>query len=137
MLIRLHALLLGAVLGAATLHAQAAPAASRPDTSVHTTVEAMKGELKRLAAAQSLHFSRHKTFATNLTPSRTAQSPLYIVTIAVPAPTGWSALATAVADTSVHCGIYDGTAASPNGAVVQAKTPACWRVRSDGSMGNP
>lgn len=98
----------------------------KPDTSAAASMDAMKAQLRTMAAAQAQHFARHKKYATNLTPTRTALTPRYVIQISAATTGGWSAVTTAVSDSTLHCGIYEGSVASPNAAVTEAKTPACW-----------
>ncbi len=108
------------------LHAQAPVVVYNPDTTPAATIEAMKSQLRKMAEAQKLHFSRHKKYATNLAPTRRDQLTLYTIQITSATAGGWVAVGTAASDTTLHCGIYEGTASSPNAAVTRPRTPECW-----------
>lgn len=125
--------LVGACLSAGSLAAQSAPRA-KADSTLTTTVAAMKSALSTLVTAQNTHFSRHHVYAPDLTSTPTPQASLYRMRILDPTAKGWSAIATSAADSTVHCGLYIGSAPAPNAAVVAPGTSACWRVRDDGSM---
>lgn len=97
-----------------------------PDTSAATRREVMKAELAKVAVAQASHFARHKQYADNMTPTRASTTSAMVLRITNVSPTGWAAVATSLADTSLHCGIYEGSASPPNAAVTRPRTPRCW-----------
>lgn len=66
--------------------------------------EAMEGDLRRLAAAESSYFHAHKRYTTDKRALSFSESPGVTVTIGTATDTGWSARASSSA-TAVTCSI--------------------------------
>jgi prepilin-type N-terminal cleavage/methylation domain-containing protein len=99
-------------------------------------VASMKSDLRNLAAAEENYAMGNNgayfpaTTVTNAAADSTnapGYAPTTGVTVSILAPVtgGWSATATHVA-TNRSCGIFMGSAAPPNAAVVSASEVGCW-----------
>jgi hypothetical protein len=115
------------------LAAQAVP--PTPADSAHAAlVRTMKDDLRRLVTAQDAYLARHQEYATSLTGSAFAPADGHQVTIVSTGKLGWTGTVTAAQETGLTCGLYVGNGVAPNGAVIQAREPACWRPLPDGSL---
>ena len=93
-------------------------------------VAAMKSDLKNLVTAQESYFSDNSTYGTvaNLTGAGVwAATTGVTAVVSNNTATGFSATAThAGATGTTACGVYVGSAASPNAAVTVEGEVACW-----------
>jgi prepilin-type N-terminal cleavage/methylation domain-containing protein len=106
------------------------------NTKQKAVVASMKSDLRNLVTAQEAFFSDNNTYATATGTVQSATAVAFVpssgnvVTMAAITAGGWNATASnpAVPTTSTPhiCGIYVGTAATPNAAVTNEGAPACW-----------
>jgi prepilin-type N-terminal cleavage/methylation domain-containing protein len=107
------------------------------NTKDKAKIASMKSDLRNLVSAQEGHFADYQTYAaasSNATPCAPAAGTICFAetvgnTLAIGAANaaGFSATITnASLATAKTCGVYVGTAAAPNAAVVQEGAPACW-----------
>ena len=96
-------------------------------------VAAMKSDLKNLVTAQESYFSDFSTYGTvgDLTGANVwAPTTGVVAVVAGNTPTGFSATATHAGVTqgagALGCGVFVGSAASPNAAVTVEGEVACW-----------
>jgi hypothetical protein len=115
------------------LAAQAAPPAAA-DSAHAALVRTMKDDLRRLVKAQDAYLARHQEYATSLPGSEFAPADGHLVTIVSTGTLGWTGTVTAAQEPGLTCGLYVGNGVAPNGAVIQAREPACWRPLPDGSL---
>ncbi|MEO8199472.1 MAG: prepilin-type N-terminal cleavage/methylation domain-containing protein [Gemmatimonadota bacterium] len=105
------------------------------NTKQKAILASMKTDLKNLVTAQEAYFSDNNKYAIASAATQTATAVAYQPTTGnvlagLPASTssGWAATMTnpAVTGTPSTCGVFVGTGAAPNAAVVQEGAPACW-----------
>ena len=112
------------------------------NTKQKAVVASMKSDLRNLVTAQEAFFSDNNDYAGGTTSSAQVNgvggagkvafvpSTGNVLALTYGSAGGWSATVTnpAVPTTSTPntCGIYVGTAAAPNAAVVQEGSPGCW-----------
>ena len=93
-------------------------------------VAAMKSDLKNLVLAEESYFSDYNTYGTAAqvtTAGLWAATTGVVVASANNTATGFSATAThAGATGTTACGVYVGSAASPNAAVANEGEVSCW-----------
>ena len=106
------------------------------NTKQKAVVASMKSDLRNLVTAQEAFFSDNNTYAAGTGTVQTATAVAFVpssgntVTLAAVTAGGWNATASnpAVPTTATphFCGIYVGTAATPNAAVTNEGAPGCW-----------
>jgi prepilin-type N-terminal cleavage/methylation domain-containing protein len=105
------------------------------NTKQKAQVSALKSDLRNLATAQEAYFADFNTYAPAIGATQSAGVAAFSVSPGNSAPTivanatGWSATITNAAlagATPSTCGIYFGTAASPNAAVTVEGAVGCW-----------
>ena len=91
-------------------------------------VSAMKTDLKNLQTQQEIYYADNSyTYTTALAALEATPSDGVTVTIGAANNTGWSATAShAALGTLTTCGVYVGSAASPNAAVTNPGVVLCW-----------
>ncbi len=107
------------------------------NTKKKAIVASMKSDLRNLVTAQEAFFSDNSTYATGINATQTATQVAFTQSSGNAAPVigavtagGWNATITNPAlvagDVPRNCGVYVGTAATPNAAVTQEGAPGCW-----------
>jgi prepilin-type N-terminal cleavage/methylation domain-containing protein len=108
------------------------------NTKQKAVVASMKSDLRNLVTAQEAYFSDNNTYAPAIGAAQAAGVVAFTPSTGnvLAGPTtagtngagGWSATMTnpAVTQAPQTCGIYVGSAAAPNAAVVQEGAPSCW-----------
>ena len=110
------------------------------NTKQKAIVASMKSDLRNLVTAQEAFFSDNNDYAGGTTNAAQVNgtagagkvtfvpSQGNVLVLTYGSAGGWSATETnpAVTGTPNTCGIYIGTAAAPNAAVVQEGSPGCW-----------
>jgi hypothetical protein len=97
----------------------------------------MKSDLRNLVTAQEAFFSDNNTYAAGIAAAQTNVAVAFVQSAGNAVPVianvtagGWSATITnpalAAPDVPTQCGVYIGTAASPNAAVTNEGAPGCW-----------
>ena len=110
------------------------------NTKQKAVIAGMKSDLRNMVNAEEAYFSDYQTYIGVLGATQTAAQIAFqptgtggaspnVVTFTAATASGWAATitnATLAGATITRCGIYVGTAAAPNAAVVSEGAPACW-----------